>query len=184
MLCLRGTSAALLRCAAVALSLSSLLGAKPSSAQVIESQNFDNVAKAATAALQAGDTSEAIRDYRRAVEIRGDWEEGWWYLGTLQYDADRFVEAIPPLEKVVELDPANGPAWNFLGLCEFEIRDYEKSLKHLQKGQELVPADDPQNDPEISRVAKYHLALLLNRNGEFEKASAMLASAFGGQPPA
>jgi tetratricopeptide (TPR) repeat protein len=180
MLCLRGTSAALLRCAAVALSLSSLLGAKPSSAQVIESQNFDNVAKAATAALQAGDISEAIRDYRRAVEIRGDWEEGWWYLGTLQYDADRFVEAIPPLAKVVELDPANGPAWNFLGLCEFEIRDYEKSLKHLQKGQEVGTGDDP----EITRVAKYHIALLLDRNGEFEKASAMLASAFLNQSPA
>lgn len=137
------------------------------------------MAKAATASLQAGNTAEAIRNYRRAVEIRADWEEGWWYLGTLQYDADRFVDAISPLEKVVKLDPANGPAWNFLGLCEFEIHDYEKSLTHLQKGQEVGTGDDP----EITRVARYHLALLLNRNGEFERASAMLVTAFGNQLP-
>jgi len=146
--------------------------------------SFVDLEKSATAAREAGKVEDAVRDYQRAVEIRSDWEEGWWYLGTLHYDADRFAQAIPALEKVVQLDPANGPAWNFLGLCEFEVRDYEKSLHHLQKGQKLVPADDPQNDPEISRVAKYHLALLLNRNGEFEKASAMLASAFGDQPPA
>jgi tetratricopeptide (TPR) repeat protein len=140
---------------------------------------FEDLAKSATAAREAGKIEEALREYQRAVEIRTDWEEGWWYLGTLQYDADRFAEAIPALEKVVQLDPANGPAWNFLGLCEFETRDYEKSLLDLQKGQELGTGDDP----EIARVARYHLALLLNRNGEFEKAFDMLSSAFGDQSP-
>lgn len=148
--------------------------------QAIVQPSFADLEKLATAARESGNTDEAVRDYQRAVEIRADWEEGWWYLGTLQYDADRFADAIPALEKVVQLDPANGPAWNFLGLCEFELRDYEKSLQHLQKGQELGTGDDP----EISRVSRYHLALLLNRNGEFEKAFAMLASAFEGQGPA
>jgi len=141
--------------------------------------SFENVVKSAAAAREAGKTGEAIRDYQRAVEIRQDWEEGWWYLGTLQYDADRFADAIPALKKVVQLDPAQGAAWNFLGLCEFETLDYGNSLQHLQKGQELGIGDDP----EISRVARYHLALLLNRNGEFEKASAMLLSAFANQAP-
>jgi tetratricopeptide (TPR) repeat protein len=142
--------------------------------------DFEMIAKSAASAREAGNTEEAIRDYRRAVEMRADWEEGWWYLGTLQYEADRFTDAIPALEKVVQLDPALGAAWNFLGLCEFETHDYGNSLEHLQKGQELGTVDDP----EISRVSRYHLALLLNRNGEFEKASAILASAFEGQAPA
>ena len=149
-------------------------------AQADSQLSFDDLAKSATAAREAGKIEESVRDYRRAVEIRADWEEGWWYLGTLQYDADRFTEAIPALEKVVELDPANGPAWNFLGLCEFETGDYEKSLDHLQKGQALGTGDDP----EISRVSRYHLAMLLNRGGEFEKAAAMLAASFGDQSPA
>ena len=143
-------------------------------------RTFEDLEKSATAAREAGRIEDAVHDYQRAVEIRSDWEEGWWYLGTLQYDADRFAEAITALEKVTQLDPANGPAWNFLGLCEFETHLYETSLLHLQKGQELGTGDDP----EISRVARYHLALLLTRNGEFEKASAMLASTFGDQPPA
>jgi len=147
--------------------------------QKIVPPTFEDLEKSATAAREAGNTGEAIRDYQRSVEIRTDWEEGWWYLGTLQYDTDRFAEAIPALKKVVELDPANGPAWNFLGLCEFETRDYAQSLEHLQKGQELGTGDDP----EIARVARYHLALLLNRNGQFEKAFDMLASAFGDQSP-
>ncbi|HEX3819817.1 MAG TPA: tetratricopeptide repeat protein, partial [Candidatus Sulfotelmatobacter sp.] len=154
------------------------------SSQEVPNQNFDSLAKSAGAAREASKIEDALRDYQRAVGIRPDWEEGWWYLGTLQYDADRFAEAIPALEKVVQLDPTNRSAWNFLGLCEFETRDYEKSMRHLQKGQEPGTGDDAGDDPEISRVARYHLALLLNRNGEFERASAMLASAFGNQPPA
>jgi len=142
--------------------------------------SFESLAKSATAARDAGKTEDAIRDYQRAVGIRADWEEGWWYLGTLQYDADHFADAIPALAKVVQLDPALGPAWNFLGLCEFETHDYANSLQHLQKGLELGTGDDP----EIARVSKYHLALLLNRSGEFEKASALLASAFEGEAPA
>ncbi len=115
----------------------------------------------------------------KRFEIRADWEEGWWYLGTLEYDADRFSDAIPALQKVVQLDPAFGPAWNFLGLCEFETHDYENSLAHLQKGQQLGTGDDP----EIARVSAYHLALLLNRNGEFSQAASLLSQTFAENPP-
>jgi tetratricopeptide (TPR) repeat protein len=141
--------------------------------------SFESLANSAAAAREAGKTEEAIRDYQRALELRPDWEEGWWYLGTLQYDADRFADAIPALEKVVQLDPAQGAAWNFLGLCEFETHDYANSLEHLRRGQELGTGDDP----EMARVAKYHLALLLNREGEFDKARSMLATTFEGQAP-
>jgi tetratricopeptide (TPR) repeat protein len=140
--------------------------------------NFDNLAKAAAGAREAGKIDEAVRAYQHAVEMRADWEEGWWYLGTLQYDADRFADAIPALQKVVQLDPGMGPAWNFLGLCEFETHDYGNSLEHLKKGQELGTGDDP----EISRVSRYHIALLMIRNGEFEKAGSLLASTFTDQP--
>jgi tetratricopeptide (TPR) repeat protein len=137
--------------------------------------SFDATAKAATAAREAGKAEEAIEHYRRAVQLRPNWQEGWWYLGTLQYDADRYTDAIPALQELLQLAPAAGPAWNFLGLCEFETKDYANALTHLEKGQRLGASDDP----EIARVSKYHLALLLNRNGEFERATAMLASAFG-----
>jgi tetratricopeptide (TPR) repeat protein len=137
--------------------------------------NFEDLAKSAAAARDTGRTDDAIRDYKRALEIRADWAEGWWYLGTMEYDRDRYAEAILAFQKLVQLAPAAGPGWNFLGLCEFETKDYENSLEHLKKGQALGDADDP----EISRVAKYHLALLLVRSGEFDPATTLLASTFG-----
>jgi tetratricopeptide (TPR) repeat protein len=137
--------------------------------------DFEALAKSATVAREAGHADEAIQDYRRAVETNPRWEEGWWYLGTLLYDADRFSEAIPPFQKLVELLPNAGAAWNFLGLCEFETKDYANSLEHLQKGLAFGDADDP----DTARVAKYHLALLLIRAGEFDQAPPLLGTTPG-----
>jgi tetratricopeptide (TPR) repeat protein len=137
--------------------------------------DFEAVAKSATAAREAGHIDEAIGEYRRAVEMNPGWEEGWWYLGTLLYDGDRYSEANPAFQKLVELAPGAGPGWSFLGLCEFETKDYGKSLEHLEKGLAFGDGDDP----EIARVSKYHLALLLIRGGEFERATKLLTSTFG-----
>lgn len=138
-------------------------------------QSFETYARFAATAREAGRTVDALQYYNRALGIRPDWAEGWWYLGTMEYDQDRYAEAIPAFQKLVQLVPAAAPGWIFLGLCEFETRDYGKSLEHLKKGQSLGEADDP----EISHVAKYHLALLLIRTGEFDPATALLASTFG-----
>ena len=137
--------------------------------------SFETLAKAASAAREAGRADEAIRDYRGALEMRPGWEEGWWFLGTLEYDRDGYSEAIVAFQRLVDLAPTAGPAWNFLGLCEFETKDYANSLEHLRKGQELGDGDDP----EIARVSKYHLALLLIRNGEFDAAADLLRRTFG-----
>ena len=137
--------------------------------------DFEAVARSATNAREAGHADEAIHEYRRAVASNPGWEEGWWYLGTLLYDADSYSEAIPAFQKLVELVPSAGPTWNFLGLCEFETRDYGKALEHLQKGLTLGDADDP----DTARVAKYHLALLFIRSGESDKAATLLASTLG-----
>ena len=137
--------------------------------------SFEELAKAATAAREAGKTEQAIQDYKQALEIRQDWSEGWWYLGTMEYDTDRYAEAIPVFQKLVQLSPGLGAAWGFLGLCEFETKNYENSLQHLRKAQELADADDP----ELTRVSQYHLALLLIRTGDFEQATHSLAATFG-----
>lgn len=137
--------------------------------------SFESLAKAATAAREAGNAAEAIRDYQDALKIRPGWEEGWWFLGTLEYDGDRYPEAIVAFQKLVELAPNAGPAWNFLGLCEFETKDYANALEHLKRGQALGDGDDP----EIARVSKYHLALLLIRSGDFDAAADLLAATFG-----
>ena len=138
------------------------------------------VAAAATAAREAGRADEAIRDYLRAVKLRPDWAEGWFYLGTMQYDQDHYVEAIPPLKKLVELSPDLGSGWAFLGLSEFETKDYANALIHLRRSQAIGVADDA----ELARVANYHLALLLNQAGEFDQATTLLLALSGSNEPA
>lgn len=139
------------------------------------SETFETLGAQATAAREAGKTSEAIAKYREGVKLRPNWEEGWWYLGTLLYDADQFGQAIPALRHVVELDPNVGAGWAFLGLCEFETGDYTGSFTHLQNAQRLGFADDH----EIKRIALYHLGLLLNMRGEFDRAPVVLGDAAG-----
>jgi tetratricopeptide (TPR) repeat protein len=137
-------------------------------------ESFESLARQATAARELGKPNDAIRYYQQALKIHPEWDEGWWYLGSLLYDSNHFAEAIPAFSKVAELDPKLGPAWSFLGLCDFETKDYPNALAHLEKGQELGSA----GVPEIAKVADYHVALLLIRNGEFERATALLSSEF------
>ncbi len=139
------------------------------------SGSFDDLAKSAATARDAGRTEDSIADYQRALAIRPDWQEGWWYLGTLQYDANHYPEAIAALQKLVLLAPQLGPAWAFLGLSEFETKDYENARDHLEKAQTIGTGDDA----DLARVSTYHLALLLIRSGQFERATAILGSEFG-----
>ncbi len=136
--------------------------------------DFEAVARTATAEREAGHAQNAIRAYQQAVELKPGWAEGWWYLGSLLYDANQFAKAQSDFAKVVELLPAMGSAWNFLGLCEFETKDYAASRAHLEKGQALGASDDP----EIARVAAYHLALLRIKAGEYQPAVELLHASF------
>jgi len=142
-----------------------------SAAQGAPSPTFEQLSAQATSAREAGQTGDAIRLYRRAVDLQPDWAEGWWYLGTLNYDTDHFSDAIPPLQALLKLSPQMGPALAFLGLSEFEIKDYKNSLLHLQQAHQLGYADDT----ELEKVAIYHLAQLYNWSGEFEKTADVLA---------
>jgi tetratricopeptide (TPR) repeat protein len=137
--------------------------------------NFDALSGQATAAREAGQPDAAIRAYRAALALRPAWDEGWWFLGTILYDTDHFDEAIPALRHVVENHPDAGPAFAFLGLSEFETGDYHGAYSDLQSARQLGFADDP----DVEKVALYHLALLLNLHGEFEQASDLLTSTFG-----
>ncbi len=160
-------------CVVLSLSLSLVSAATPQTSGT--SQGFEKLAANAVSARDAGRTDEAIRDYQAAVQLRPSWDEGWWYLGTLLYDNDHFAEAIPALHRVVELDPKVGAGWAFLGLCEFETGDYQDAFVHLQSAKELGFADSP----DVEKVALYHLGLLLNLHGEFERATELLVQSFG-----
>ncbi|MGO9340381.1 MAG: tetratricopeptide repeat protein [Terracidiphilus sp.] len=137
--------------------------------------DLDSLKKQAFEEGQAGKTDDAIRDYRRALQLGPEWKEGFWNLGMLQYGSDRFADARDTFQKVTEFAPGLGIAWSLLGLCEYETGDLADSLAHLEKAQALGIKDDE----EIARVSSYHLGILWIRAGEFERASDLLLSTFG-----
>jgi tetratricopeptide (TPR) repeat protein len=140
--------------------------------------DIDALQKLAQQEGESGQTVEAIRDYKRVLEFRPEWKEGWWNLGVLQYGASRYADARSTLQHVVEFAPGLGVAWSLLGLSEFETRDFADAMVHLEKAHYLGIKDDA----EIERVSNYHLGLLLVRAAQYERASDLLLGAFGGGP--
>lgn len=50
--------------------------------------SLEQLKAAAAAEVQNGENAKAIHDIQRALAIQGNWKEGWWRLGTLQYEAN------------------------------------------------------------------------------------------------
>ncbi len=138
----------------------------------VPSRNLESLKKKADEARDAGQLEEAAKLYHRALVLNPKWTEGWWSLGTLQYDSDRYAEAELAFEKVVALDPGHGTARAMLGLCEFELGQQDRALKDIQQSEKLGVLEDQQ----LRDVVMYHEGVLLQRAGKFEAAKGALAS--------
>ncbi len=133
--------------------------------------DFDKLAAQAEQARATNRLDDAVGLYRKALALRPGWAEGWWYLGTLLYERDRYTEAATAFRQATSLSPKVGTAWVMLGLCEYKLGRQHAALKHIQRGRRLGTNPDPQ----FRRVMLYHEGLLLLGKGEFEKAQETLA---------
>jgi len=131
---------------------------------------FDKLSKEAEAAGRANRVDDAIRLYTQALRIKPSWEEGWWNLGMLNYQLDRYEEGRDAFRHLTVTNPNVAVAWAMLGLCEFETRQYPESLGHLRRANSLGLGQSEQ----ISDVTTYHLALLLTRYERYEEAMKLL----------
>ena len=134
-----------------------------------QTSDFRTLSERADAARQQGDVPGAIELYRQAMEANPGWPDGWWFLGILQYDLNRYAPARDAFAQYIQLTPKAGPALALKGLCEFETSQYQESLKDLQHGLALGAANQPRN----ARILLYHEALLLTRAGDFEQSIAV-----------
>ena len=131
---------------------------------------FDLIAHQAEAARAESRVPDAIRLYREATRLRPSWADGWWYLGSLFYDQDRFAEADTAFQHLTADPKYRGSAHAFLGLCEYETGHYDDALAQFRAWAGAGWA----GTPELHDVGYYHFALLLTRNGEFIESLALL----------
>ena len=133
---------------------------------------FDHIAAQADRARDGEDLENAQILYRRALAIRPGWAEGWWSLGTILYDRDKYPEAARAFAKVVSLQPQHGSARVMLGLCEFDQGQDASALRDIESGKQLGVVEDAQ----LRHVMLYHEGVLLLRKGSFEAAQQALDS--------
>lgn len=127
---------------------------------------FDRLVASATEARQAERWEEAIGLYAKAVKLKPDYVEGYWYQGTSYYSLDDFARGAETFRKVVRLAPKNGAAFAFLGLCEFGLKEYDRALQHLLQSRILGVGDTA----DLGNVARYHAAILMTRMEQYEQA--------------
>jgi tetratricopeptide (TPR) repeat protein len=155
------------------IALAALLAVIPAAAQKAPAaapSAFDKVSKAATEAREQNRAAGAIPLYRQAVALNPSWAEGWWFLGELLYDNDKYSDARDALRRLIALDPKSGPGFALLGLCEFETKEYDQSLQDIYRARLLGLGDEPQ----VRRVVLFHQVLLLSRIEEYESALKVL----------
>ncbi len=136
---------------------------------------FPELEKKATAAREEGRFADAIALYRKGVAAHPRWDEGWWYLATLLYEADQYNEAAQAFRRVVVLRSGSGAPLAMLGLCEFELGRYDKALLHIRQGS----SENFPDNPELKHVVRFHEGLLWLYKGEFEAAQEILDSLSG-----
>jgi tetratricopeptide (TPR) repeat protein len=148
--------------------ISILLAAPLAAAQ----DRFESIASQADAARVQDHVQDAIRLYREGTRQRPPWSDGWWYLGSLLYDQDRFTEADAAFQHQLSSTSHRGPAYAFMGLCEYETGKYDEALAQFRAWAKAGWA----STPELRDVAVYHFSLLLTRNGQFGESLFLLAS--------
>ncbi len=126
---------------------------------------FNKLVQQARAAREGGRLDEAIRSYAQALQLNPQWKEGWWYVGSILYDRDRYGEAREALRNLLGLDDKNGSAWALMGLCEFQLRNYDQALADIQNARML---GNMLPNKEFVNVARYHAGILMTRSGQFE----------------
>jgi tetratricopeptide (TPR) repeat protein len=131
---------------------------------------FEEAARLADSERRAGRLEQAAAAYQNALALRASWQEGWRQWGTIAYMQGRYPEAISALQQSVTLDGKQADTWTLLGLSEFEIKDYKNSLIHLERGRALGFS----GNAAAVRISRYHLALLLNLDGDFDRAIDLL----------
>jgi tetratricopeptide (TPR) repeat protein len=106
------------------------------------------------------------------VALRPVWAEGWWFLGTLYYDHDKYAEAAQAFKQTAQIQQKAGAPWAMLGLCEFQLARYDEAKTHIEQARKVGLGDNA----ELVSVMRYHDGLLSILKGDFEKAQETLGS--------
>ena len=146
--------------------LLALLADAQASQKSSPSAGFASLSRQAEVARDNHRLDDALKLYRQALQLNPRWAEGWFYLGTIFYDRDQFLEASAAFVKSTQYAPENSVPWAFLGLSEYGTGDYAKALQHLLKAKGMgIGLGD-----RVGESVRFRLATLLTKFEQYEAA--------------
>jgi len=132
--------------------------------------SFDEIAASAKKAWDENRDGDAIALSRQGLAKRPGWDAGFWYLGTILYEQDKYREARDNLRHYLALKPKQGVGWALAGLCDYKLREYVRADEELQRAQAL----GLEGRLELQSSVYYYSALLLTREERYEESAAYL----------
>ncbi len=123
---------------------------------------------------RAGRLEEAIRSYRRSIDLHPT-AEARTFLGWTYSFLGRLDEAIAECRKAIEIDPTFGNPYNDIGAYLIELGRLDEAIPWLEKAIE-APRYDPRQFPH------FNLARIYLHRYEYEKALPHLEKAVEIEP--
>jgi tetratricopeptide (TPR) repeat protein len=130
-----------------------LLIADPAGAQaeIPPSASADDLARAGTAALQAGNVGASILLLERATELQPNHKGAWNELGLAYSQARRFADAAAAFQKQEQLNPSDTRAHDYLGLALEELHRDDDAADAFRRQIALEPLD-PVAHAQLGRI--------------------------------
>jgi tetratricopeptide (TPR) repeat protein len=125
----------------------------------------------------AGRFHEAMRSYRRAIEVAGPSPSWLFNLANVLYCLRRKIEAVDVYRQALTHDDQSHEAWNNLGVVLCELKQCDEAMRAFQRAISLAPwfadtlynlADCLDERSEVETAQQYwHDYLRLDENSEW-----------------
>jgi len=147
------------------------VNAKPDAIKKISEKflNDYSFVRAGNEFFKAGDTDNAIQEYRRALELNPNNAEAHLRLGFLMYNARKmYKEGMAHYYKALQANPSDPRIHHDLGMALLHQRQFDESIKHLSEALKRMPNG---LDKQYNSVGMhYNLALALTYTGRPKEA--------------
>ena len=108
----------------------------------LKPDDFDSWDRLGKSLYLAGVYDEAVKTFRKALELSPDEPNVLNYLGYSMIEKKiNLAEAMEMVKKAVELKPNDGYIIDSLGWAYYQLGDYEQAVTHIERAVELLPAD-------------------------------------------
>ena len=135
-----------------------------------QARSFEQLSQLAESARQADRNDEALRIYREALRLKPSWADGWWNVGSILYENEKYADARDAFRKLIAIDSKAVAGYALLGICEYKTAEYDSAMRHLDAARILgMPNTNP-----VGKAALYYLALLVNKRGLHDFAAGLL----------